>query len=411
MWSDVTIEALGLRGVASCTFFSGSTTFSPNSRSSFRYKAPRNRQSFVIRASEDYYKVLGVNKGADKAEIKGAYRRLARKYHPDVNKETDAEAKFKEISNAYEVLSDDEKRSIYDRFGEAGLKGMGGGGQGVDFNNPFDLFETFFGGGLGGMGGGGGQRPRNRAQQGEDIRYDLSLEFKEGIFGAEKQIDVPRLTPCNTCEGSGAKPGSTPSRCSTCNGQGQVMTTTQTPLGAFQQVAICPGCGGAGERSTPCNSCDGEGRERRKKTVTLTVPPGVDSGTKLRVRSEGNAGRKGGPPGDLYVFLKIRDNADMKRDGMSILVQVKVTYLDAILGTTATVPTVDGNVELKIPPGTQPGTTLVMAKRGVPMLGKPAIRGDQLVKVSVEIPKRISGDEKELLLQLSDMSKAAGTRT
>ncbi|KAH9553497.1 hypothetical protein CY35_08G013800 [Sphagnum magellanicum] len=394
-----------LPGFSSSTFFRAKSLI-------LHVSQPRPKQyqqcnsKFVVRADADYYSVLGVGKNADKAEIKSSYRKLARQYHPDVNKEPGAEQKFKDISNAYEVLSDDEKRSIYDRYGEAGLKGAGAGGTG-DFNNPFDLFETFFGG----MGG-SSQSSRNRPMQGDDERYDLLLDFQEAVFGVEKNIEVARLEMCNTCDGSGAKPGTTPSSCSTCGGQGQVMTTARTPLGDFRQVATCPACRGSGEISTPCTSCSGDGRVRKSKLISLKVPAGVDSGSRLRVRSEGNAGKRGGPPGDLYVFINVRSDPNLKRDGNNILISTSISYVDAILGTTVKVPTVDGNVDLKIPAGTQPGTTLVMSKRGVPLLGKTNMRGDELVKVQVEIPKRLSSEERKLIEELADLSKpkAASSR-
>jgi molecular chaperone DnaJ len=276
-----------------------------------------------------------------------------------------------------------------------------------DFNNPFDLFETFFGG----MGG-SSRSSRNRPMQGDDERYDLLLDFQEAVFGIEKNIEVARLEMCNTCDGSGAKPGTTPSSCSTCGGQGQVMTTARTPLGDFRQVATCPACRGSGEISTPCTSCSGDGRVRKTKLISLKVPAGVDSGSRLRVRSEGNAGKRGGPPGDLYVFINVRSDPNLKRDGNNILISTSISYVDAILGTTVKVPTVDGNVDLKIPAGTQPGTTLVMSKRGVPLLGKTNMRGDELVKVQVEIPKRLSSEERKLIEELADLSKpkAASSR-
>eukprot|EP00249_Psilotum_nudum_P016270 c25754_g1_i1 orf=538-1860(-) len=356
------------------------------------------------KADSDYYDVLGVSKNSSKSDIKSAYRRLARQYHPDVNKDPLAEQKFKEISNAYEVLSDDEKRSIYDRFGEAGLKGAASSGA-SGFSNPFDLFETFFGS-MGGLGGMGSRAARTRATQGDDERYDLVLDFKEAVFGTEKEIEVIRLESCSTCNGSGAKAGTTPTTCSTCGGQGQVMSTAQTPLGEFRQVSTCPACGGVGESSVPCGTCQGDGRVRKTKKISLKVPAGVDSGSRLRVQSEGSSGKRGGPPGDLYVFINVRSDPELKRDGNNILVTCKISYVDAILGTTVKVQTVDGMVDLRIPPGTQPGTTLVMAKRGVPMLGKPNVRGDQLARVQVEIPKRISNEERNLVQELANLSKA-----
>lgn len=362
----------------------------------------------TVKAVADYYSVLGVSKNATKSEIKTAYRKLARNYHPDVNKDSGAEQKFKEISNAYEVLSDDEKRSIYDKYGEAGLKGAGPGMG--DFSNPFDLFESLFEG-MGGMGT--RSSARNRPTQGDDESYSLVLNFKEAIFGVEKEIEITRLENCGTCDGSGAKPGTKPTKCSTCGGQGQVVSSARTPLGVFQQVMTCSTCGGTGESFTPCNTCGGDGRVRKSKRISLKVPAGVDSGSRLRVRSEGNAGRRGGPPGDLYVFIEVLSDPVLKRDGNNILYTCKISYINAILGTTISVPTVDGSVDLKIPSGTQPGTTLVMAKKGVPYLGKQSARGDELVRVQVEIPKRLSSEEKKLIEELASLTnaKTANSRT
>ncbi|KAA8536453.1 hypothetical protein F0562_028931 [Nyssa sinensis] len=337
--------------------------------------------------------------------MNSSFKEVVRTYsHALCAREPGAEQKFKEISNAYEVLSDDEKRSIYDKYGEAGLKG-GGIGTG-DFSNPFDLFESIFDG-LGGMGGMGmgGRGARNRATDGEDQIYNLVLNFKDAVFGVEKEIEITRLENCGTCDGSGAKPGTTPSKCSTCGGQGQVVSAARTPLGVFQQVMTCSTCGGTGEISTPCNTCGGDGRVRKSKRISLKVPAGVDSGSRLRVRSEGNAGRRGGAPGDLFVIIEVLPDPVLKRDDTNILYSCKVSYVDAILGTTMKVPTVDGMVDLKIPAGTQPGTTLVMAKKGVPYLNKSNMRGDQLVKVQVEIPKRLSGEERKLIEELADLKK------
>ncbi|XP_068637331.1 chaperone protein dnaJ A7A, chloroplastic-like [Aristolochia californica] len=370
-----------------------------SSVNSHRHRGSR----LIVRADSDYYSVLGVSQNASKSDIKSAYRKLARNYHPDVNKEPGAEEKFKEISNAYEVLSDDEKRSLYDKYGEAGLKGAGMGGMG-DFSNPFDLFETFFEG-MGGMSGMGGRRAANRPVRGDDERYNLVLNFKEAVFGAEKEIEVTRLESCGTCGGSGAKPGTQPTKCNTCGGQGEVMSATRTPLGIFQQVMTCSTCAGTGESSTPCKTCGGDGRVTKTKRISLKVPAGVDSRSQLRVRSEGNAGRRGGPAGDLFVVIDVLPDSVLKRDGTNILYTCKVSYVDAILGTTIKVPTVDGTVDLKIPAGTQPGTTLVMAKKGVPSLDKRYPRGDQLVRVQVEIPKRLSTEERKLIEELAGLSK------
>lgn len=385
-----------------------SSLFSQGSLHAFIYagssQTSHNRRGarFTVRADSDFYSVLGVSKNASKSEIKSAYRKLARSYHPDVNKEPNAEQKFKEISNAYEVLSDDEKRSLYDRYGEAGLKGAGMGMG--DFSNPFDLFESLFEG-MGGMGGMGGRSSRSRVVDGEDEYYNLVLKFNEAVFGVEKEIEITRLETCGTCNGSGAKPGTTPTTCSTCGGQGQVVSSARTPLGVFQQVMTCSSCGGTGELSTPCTACSGDSRVRRTKRISLKVPAGVDSGSRLRVRSEGNAGRRGGAPGDLFVMIEVIPDPILKRDDNNILYSCKVSYIDAILGTTLKVPTVDGMVDLKIPAGTQPNTTLVMAKKGVPLLNKSNMRGDQLVRVQVEIPKRLSSEEKKLIEELANLSK------
>jgi molecular chaperone DnaJ len=372
-------------------------------------------QTLIVKAGTDYYELLGVSRSADTKELKKAYRSLARKYHPDVNKEPGAEDKFKEISNAYEVLSDDQKKAIYDQYGEAGLKGGMGGGYGGagmgDFTNPFDLFESFFGGGggMGGMGGMGGRssaQSRNRPTQGDDERFDLEIDFLEAVFGCEKELDVMRLEDCDTCSGSGVKAGTRPSTCGTCGGQGQVIATVRTPLGNFQQVTTCQACGGNGQTSTPCPKCGGDGRVRKSKRISLRVPAGVDSGSRLRVRSEGNAGRKGGPPGDLYVFIAVREDPDLKRfESINISTTVTIPYTKAILGTTVKVRTVDGTVDLKIPTGVQPGATLLMAKRGVPKLGNPNVRGDQYVKVKVTIPNKISNEEKALVEELDKNQK------
>ncbi|CAI0441725.1 unnamed protein product [Linum tenue] len=378
---------------------------------SFMGPSPKLRQRrgsrFTVRADADFYSVLGVSKNATKSEIKSAYRKLARSYHPDVNKDPGAEQKFKDISNAYEVLSDDEKRSLYDRYGEAGVKGAAGMGA-SDFSNPFDLFESLFDmGNMGGMGGRGGSR--NRAVDGQDEYYNLVLTFNEAVFGIEKEIEISLLESCGTCNGSGAKPGTKPMKCNTCGGQGQVVTSARTPLGVFQQVMTCNTCGGAGETFSPCNKCSGDGRVRKTKRISLKVPAGVDSGSRLRVRSEGNAGRRGGSPGDLYVMIEVIPDPVLKRDGTNILYSCKISYVDAILGTAIKVPTVDGMVDLKIPGGTQPNTTLVMAKKGVPVLNKSNMRGDQLVRVQVEIPKRLSSEERKLVEELADLSKGSKT--
>lgn len=380
-----------------------------------RRRWPSN--NLLVFADRDFYQALGVPRNADKKTIKNAYRQLARKFHPDVNKEADAEQTFKDISAAYEVLSDDDKRGLYDRFGEQGVRGgfsgataSGMGGMG-DFSNPFDIFETFFGSGIGNMGGfsgmGGAARGRNRPVAGDDQRYDLRLDFTEAVFGCNKEIEVSRLEDCPTCSGSGVKAGTTTAACSTCKGAGQVVQAVRTPLGMFQQVTTCPACTGTGEQFTPCSTCQGDGRMRGTKRISLRVPAGVDDGSRLRVKGEGDVGKRNGEAGDLYVFIFSKPHPELRREGVTIHSDVEISYIDAILGTTVKVTTLgnDGlsEVDLKIPAGTQPGTTLVMSKRGVPKLGTLNARGDHLVHVKVKIPKSVGSEERRLIEQLREL--------
>ncbi|CAD5921880.1 Chaperone protein DnaJ [Planktothrix tepida] len=357
----------------------------------------------------DYYEILGVSRDADTEELKRAYRRLARKYHPDVNKEQGAEERFKEISRAYEVLKEPEMRARYDRFGEAGVAG-GAGGFDPNFTDPFtDIFESFFSGFGGGMGSNAQARKRTGPARGDDLRLDLRLEFKEAIFGGEKEIRIKHLETCETCTGSGAKPGTRPQTCSTCGGSGQVRRATRTPFGSFTQVSVCPNCNGTGQMiEDKCSTCGGRGLNEVTKKLKINVPAGVDNGTRLRVASEGDAGKRGGPPGDLYVFLSVAPDPKFKRDGINILSDVKISYLQAILGFNFDVDTVDGPTKLTIPPGTQPGTVLTLENKGVPRLGNPVSRGDHLITVLVDIPTKVTPEERELLEQLV---KIRGDRT
>ncbi|XP_071691941.1 uncharacterized protein [Rutidosis leptorrhynchoides] len=370
----------------------------------------------VVYAAADYYSTLGIPKSATSKDIKAAYRKLARQYHPDVNKQPGATEKFKEISNAYEVLSDDKKRAMYDRYGEDGVKSTVGGQAGAYATNPFDLFETFFGTSMGGFAGGetagfGGRRA-STVVKGEDIRYDVTLEFSAAIFGTEKEFELSHLETCDVCTGTGAKVGSKMRICSTCGGRGQVMRTEQTPFGMFSQVSVCPNCNGNGEMiSEYCRKCSGEGRIRVKKDIKVKIPPGVSKGSILRVTGEGDAGPKGGPPGDLYVYLGVQEIPEIQRDGINLLSSISISYLDAILGTVAKVKTVEGMTELQIPAGTQPGDTLVLAKKGAPKLNRPSIRGDHLFTIKVSIPKRISGQERELLEELASLNNPTSIRS
>lgn len=353
----------------------------------------------------DYYETLGVARDADKEEIKRAYRRLARKYHPDVNKEAGAEDRFKEINRAYEILSEPEMRARYDRFGEAGV-GSGAGAAGFqdfgDVSGFADIFESFFSGFAGGAPQGTARR-RGPAR-GDDLRLDLKLDFREAVFGGEREIRVPHLENCGTCSGTGAKSGTRPRTCSTCNGSGQVRRATRTPFGSFTQVSVCPTCNGEGQVvEEKCEVCGGNGRKQETKKLKITIPAGVDSGTRLRVSREGDAGQRGGPPGDLYVYLFVNEDPEFQRDGINILSEIKISYLQAILGCRLEVNTVDGPEELLIPAGTQPGTVLTLESRGVPKLGNSVSRGDHLITVQVEIPTRVSTEERELLEKLAKL--------
>ncbi|MEG3438870.1 molecular chaperone DnaJ [Pannus brasiliensis CCIBt3594] len=349
----------------------------------------------------DYYDILGVSRDASKDDIKRAYRRLARKYHPDVNKEVGAEERFKEINRAYEVLSEPETRDRYDRFGEAGVSG---GGQGFDYENMggfADIFETIFGG-FGGMGGAAGARKRGGPTRGDDLRLDLKLKFREAVFGGEKEIRIPHLETCQVCKGNGARPGTGSRTCSTCSGSGQVRRATRTPFGTFAQVSVCPTCEGTGEViEEKCDACNGAGRKQETKKLKITIPPGVDNGVKLRVSREGDAGLRGGPPGDLFVYLTVEADSEFQREGIDIKSDLSISYLQAILGCTIAVNTVDGPEELTIPAGTQPNTVLILENKGVPKLGNAVSRGDHRLTVKVNIPTRVSGEERELLEKLA----------
>ncbi|MEM7579185.1 MAG: molecular chaperone DnaJ [Mastigocoleus sp.] len=360
--------------------------------------------------TRDYYDILGVSRDADKEEIKRAYRRLARKYHPDVNKEPGAEERFKEINTAYEVLSEPEVRTRYDRFGEAGVSGGAGVGfQDIgDMGGFADIFESIFSGFAGGMGG-PSQRRRSGPVRGDDLQLDLKLDFKEAVFGGEKQIRIAHLETCEVCNGSGAKPGTRPQVCSTCSGSGQVRRVTRTPFGSFTQVSTCPTCNGTGSViEDKCDSCEGKGAKQVAKQLKITIPPGVYDGLRLRIPGEGDAGQRSGMPGDLYVQLSVEEDKEFQRDDLNILSSTTVSYLQAVLGCRLEVDTVDGPVELIIPPGTQPNTVMKLENRGVPRLGNPVSRGDHMITVLIDIPTKITPDERELLEKLA---KIKGERT
>ncbi|MCT0208973.1 molecular chaperone DnaJ [Synechococcus sp. CS-1332] len=359
----------------------------------------------------DYYELLGVSRDVDADSLKKAYRRLARQYHPDVNKDPAAEDRFKEIGRAYEVLSDPQARARYDQFGEAGLGGGGGMPDMGDMGGFADLFETFFSG-FGGAGGGppGGARRRG-PRQGDDLRLDLTISFSEAVFGSEKDVQIRHLETCTTCSGSGAKAGSGPTGCGTCGGAGQVRRATRTPFGSFTQVAPCPTCEGTGQViADPCSACGGQGLQQVRKKLRINIPAGVDSGTRLRVGQEGNAGQRGGPAGDLYVFLTVQPHPHLRRDGVTIHSEVSLNYLQAILGDTIEVETVDGQEPLEIPPGTQPGAVITLQGKGIPRLGNPVARGNHQFTIKVQLPTKLNGEERKLLEQLAGHHTSKGQR-
>jgi molecular chaperone DnaJ len=346
-------------------------------------------------SKRDYYEVLGLSRDASKDDIKGAYRRLAKQYHPDVNRDKGAEEKFKEVNEAYSVLSDDEKRAAYNRFGHAAFQGGAGTGDFAGFSVD-DIFEQFFGSFGGGRSGGARRGPR----RGADLRYELNITFDEAVRGAQKEVEFTRAETCPTCNGKGAEPGTEPVRCATCRGAGEVRQVRQTFLGSMVNVSTCPACNGTGETiATPCHTCKGRTRVRKTKKLVVTVPPGVDTGTQIRVSNEGEPGSSGGPAGNLYVVLNVEPHPYFRRRGDDVWLEYSLNISQAALGAEVNVPTVDGEEHLKIPAGTQPGTVFPMRHKGVPHLQRNG-RGDQFVVINVAIPSKLTSDQKKLLKEL-----------
>lgn len=353
--------------------------------------------------ARDYYEILGVPRDADEAALKSAYRKLAMQHHPDRNPgDKDAEAKFKDINEAYDVLKDPQKRAAYDRFGKEAFQGGGGrggnpfagfGGGGSPFEGNFeDLFEDL----MGGLFGGGGQSARRSSvARGADLRYNLEVTLEEAYSGSKADIKYPTTITCETCKGSGAKPGTKPVTCAACKGSG----TLSFRQGFFQMNRSCPECGGTGQViKDKCKDCGGAGRVRHTKKITVTIPVGVDDGTRLRLAGEGEAGSHGGPAGDLYVFISMVPHALFKRDGIHLHLDVPVGLLDAALGTDLPVPTPDGGrTTLKVPAGTQPGEVLKLPGMGMPALGRARDKGDLLVHVKVSVPNHLTKQQKEVL--------------
>ena len=354
----------------------------------------------------DYYEVLGVSKGASDDELKKAYRREAKKYHPDLHPgDKEAEAKFKEVNEAYEVLSDSEKKARYDQFGHAGVDpnfGAGGGGGFGGFDDFGDIFSNIFGGGFGGFGGGA---RRNGPVRGADIRQVIDITFEEAAFGCKKNISVNKQENCPTCKGTGAKDGTAPVTCKRCGGQGQIRQQTRTPLGYMTNITTCPDCNGSGKVVTdPCRECRGTGKVRKTRTIEIDIPQGINHGQTIQISGHGEPGSRGGASGDLLITIRIKPHAIYRREDFDVFIEIPITFVQAALGATIRVPTLDGVVEYDIPEGTQTGTVFKLKNKGIPHIrGKN--RGDEYVTVEVEVPKNISLKQKEILKEFEALSK------
>ena len=354
----------------------------------------------------DYYEVLGVSRGASEDEIKKAYKKMARKYHPDLNPgDKTAEEKFKEVNEAYEVLSDADKKARYDQYGHAGVDpnfgagGFGGGFDGsFDFGDLGDIFGSFFGGGF----GGGRRTNPNAPQRGESIRMSIAISFEEAAFGCEKAVTVERYETCDTCHGNGCAPGTSPEVCPDCHGTGTVQVRRQTPMGVFATSSPCPKCGGKGRIiHQPCKDCRGSGMVRKKKTIQASIPAGIDNGQTISIRGQGNAGKNGGPAGDLLITITVRPHELFRREGTSVLCEAPITFTQAVLGAELEIPTIDGKVKYTLPEGTQPGTTFRLKGKGIPSINGRG-RGDQYVTVYIETPKNLNKEQKEALKKFAE---------
>ena len=346
----------------------------------------------------EYYDRLGVSKNASQDEIKKAYRKLSKIYHPDINKEADAEQKYKDVQEAYETLSDEQKRAAYDQYGPAGANaGFGGGGfsgfDGGGFGGFEDIFSSFF--------GGGAQRNPNAPRQGDDLQYRVQLKFEEAIFGAEKEVSYKREATCRTCTGSGAKPGTSPVTCSRCHGSGVINVDTQTPLGTMRRQMTCDACHGRGQQIPhPCETCRGTGHEKRSHTVTVKIPAGVETGQQIRLAGQGEAGFNGGPYGDLFVIIQVQASDKFEREGTTIYYKLNLNFVQAALGDTVHVPTVHGDVDLVIPEGTQTGRKFRLKGKGAPSLRGGAV-GDQYVTVNIVTPTGLNERQKAALKEFA----------
>ncbi|QOR35584.1 molecular chaperone DnaJ [Clostridium sp. 'deep sea'] len=345
----------------------------------------------------DYYDILGVNREASSDELKRAYRKLARSHHPDVSDDPNSEEKFKEINEAYQVLSDPQKRQQYDQFGHAGMGNQGGFEGG--FGGFEDIFDMMFNGGF------GGRASRTGPQAGADLRYDITLSLEEAVFGVEKEITIRRNEVCDTCNGSGAEPGSKVHTCSQCKGAGKIKRAQQTPFGQFVNVVTCPKCNGKGKTiEKHCETCHGQGKVIKKRRINITIPPGVDNGSRLRVAGKGEAGEHGGPYGDLYVFIRVKTHPHIERRKESLHTKKKISFVQAALGSEISVETLDGKMKLKIPAGTQTGSAFRIENKGVPYNRRGA-RGNFYVTVQVHVPKKLNNEQ---IKALSEFAKASG---
>ena len=358
----------------------------------------------------DLYEVLEISKSASADEIKNAYRKLAKKYHPDLNKEPGAEEKFKEVQEAYDVLSDENKRKTYDQFGHAGAEGFGGqggfggfggfGGAG-GFEDIGDIFESMFGGGFGGFGGGASRRNPNAPQRGNDLQQSITISFEEAAKGCPRSIDTMRIETCDECKGNGCQSGHSPKTCPECHGRGQVTVQQRTPFGVIQSAKPCSRCNGKGTIiDNPCKKCNGAGRVRKNAKLDINIPAGVDDRQILTVRGQGNKGVNGGPAGDLNIVVNVRPHPIFERDGYNVWCDVHLTFMQVTLGCTIQVPTLDGKVEYSVPAGTQPGDVFKLRGRGIQSRGGMG-KGDQLVRIIVDIPKKLTDKQKELIKELA----------
>lgn len=362
----------------------------------------------------DYYEVLGVDKSASQDDIKKAYRKLAKKFHPDMNPTNKAEAgeMFKEVSEAYEILADPQKRTKYDQYGHAGINdAFGGGGfQWQDFTHQQDISDIFgdFGGGsiFDMFFGGGARRSQSGPARGSDLRYDIQISLRDAAKGVAKKLDIPHSVKCEECSGIGAEKGTTPAVCQTCNGAGQVKQVQRRGYSQYISIGACPACNGAGRKiDKPCKKCAGKGSVKKTSRIEVDIPAGAETGTRLRLRNEGDAGRLGGPSGDLYVVIHVQEDPVFRRQDEHLLTEVEIDFVQAALGDEITFETIDGKASVNIPPGTQPGTIFRLRGKGMPVMGSHG-RGDLHVKVNLRVPEKLSGEQKRILKDFSDASGA-----